>query len=262
MISCMKTKGFLPQLLLLVLPFASCSMTDVVNDISEALDSVVSYPLELKVADNIYTRDFYNTDLYYNLYAKSDSDVMDRVDDRVYYRIPHSSLSLLAYTDSDSANTQDHPLYCRKYQLDEAKAYYKDGSANWDYYCGVGTDMANRVYRQVSSADAAKFDALIKFCRENRYEPFKGEQNTTGKKVNFPMPSGSIREAVFYKQSRDGLLCSSRNDVMCILGGKLYLIYYYDFDGKHDGADAKVQAVALPDEYESYFRGIATGYGL
>ena len=258
----MRSPFFLPLVSLLLLPLVSCgSSSDVLDSISDKIDDLM-YSSDLKLGDDSYVRGFYNEELLYNIYEKSAADVVEEKDNRVYYQPPHSSLKLLTYTTTRNDSPKENPLYCLETQKAAATSYYADGSAHWIYYCGTGTDQTDRVVRKVTGADAAKFDALITFCRNNCYEPFNAAKNSGIKTVSFPMPDGRIPEVVFYKKSDDGLLSSCTNDALHILEGKLYLAFTYDFDRQHDGRYAKIEAVALPDTLEPYFRSLARSYGL
>lgn len=241
---------------LLLLPLISCSdPSDVLDSISEKLDDL-RYASELRLDDELYVRGFYNEDLLYNIYEKSSSDTVKEKDGRVYYQPQHASLKLLAYSSTRNDSPKENPLYCWDAQKTAATSYYADGSSHWVYYCGTGTDQTDRVARKITGADATKFDALLAFCKNNCYEPFNVTKSASIRTVSFPMPSGKVREFVFYKKSDDGLLSSCTNDAMHILDGKLYLAYTYDFDRAHDGRNAKILAVALPDTLEPYFRSL------
>ena len=259
----MKTKILFPLLTLLALPFFSCknAANDVLDGISEKLEDL-RYPSRVALDDDIYVRGFYNEDLLFNIYEKSPADVIREDDKRVYYRPPHASLTLLAYSTIRNENPSVNFLYCLEGQKSAAESYYADGSSHWVYYCGTGTDQTDRVVRTVPGASAANFDALIRFCKANCYEPFNDTKNSSIQKVSFPMPGGAIPEVVFYKKSDDGLISSGMNDSLHILDGRLYLVYTYDFDRQNDGRNARIEAVALPDDLEAYFRTLARSYGL
>ena len=216
------------MLSLLFLPLLSCSSSsDVLDSISDKIDDLM-YSSELKLGDDKYVRGFYDEELLYNIYEKSAGDVVEEKDGRVYYRPPHPSLKLLAYSTSRNDSPKENPLYCLEGQKAAATSYYADGSAHWVYYCGTGTNQSDRLVRPVTGADASKFDALIAFC----------------------------------KKSDDGLLSSCTNDSLHILDGRLYLLFTYDFDRVHGGRNARIEAVALPDSLEPYFRSLASSYGL
>lgn len=250
------------MLSLLFLPLLSCSSSsDVLDSISDKIDDLM-YSSELKLGDDKYVRGFYDEELLYNIYEKSADDVVEEKDGRVYYRPPHSSLKLLAYSTSRNDSPKENPLYCLEGQKAAATSYYADGSAHWVYYCGTGTDQSDRLVRPVTGADASKFDALIAFCKNNSYEPFNAAKNSGITTVSFPMPDGRIPEVVFFKKSDDGLLSSCTNDSLYILDGRLYLLFTYDFDREHGGRNARIEAVALPDSLEPYFRSLASSYGI
>lgn len=252
----MKARYFLPLLALL----ASCGTARYTDSDSDKKDSV-SAPLELQVAGEKYVRGFYDADLYFTRYEGSASDILAQQDGRTYYRLPHPSLRLLAFAESSRSSTQENPVYCAESQLAEAKAYFTDRLA-WTCYYGHGTDMADRTVSAVAWASTEQFDELIKFCRENSYQPFAGARNRSVRKVEFPMPEGPVNEIVFYKESNDGYFCSNKNDALILRDGKLHLVYAYDFDRQHDGAGAKIQAVPLPEELQAHFLSIIRRYGL
>ncbi len=253
-------------LLAMLLPFlSSCITSGLTDSISEKIDSItdsrVQAPVELQVAGEKYVRAFYDADLYFTRYEASASDIIAQQDDRIYYRPPHPSLRLLAFAEPSRSCTQENPVYCAESQLDAAKACFTD-RLNWTCYYGHGTDIANRTTSAVSWASVDQFDSLIKFCRENSYQPFAGSRNKSIRKVEFPMPEGPVTEIVFYKESNDGYFCSNKNDGLILRDGKLYLLYAYDFDRQHDGKNAKIQAVPLPEELQAHFLSIINRYGL
>lgn len=261
---CMKIPRFFPLLAMLPL-LASCRSTGLTDSISEKIETVTAsrdqVPERLQLAGESYVHSFYDTDLYFTCYEADESDIVVRQDGRIYYRPPHPDLRLLAFAGPSGSGTQEHPVYCAESQLDAAKAWFTD-RLNWTCYYGHGTDMANRPTSAVAWASVDQFDALIKFCRENSYRPFGGTRNRTVQTVEFPLPEGPVTEIVFYKESNDGFFCSNKNDVMILRDGKLYLVYTYDFDRQHDGRNARILAVPLPEDLQPHFLSIIRRYGL
>lgn len=255
---------------LLIVPFFSyCSssvskVSDAVSSagsaVSAAISSITPPPSTLSVGGNHYVTGFYDINLYTNLYVATASDLVEQSGGKSYYRPPHPSLELLTYTTPTAAGAVGQPLYCLESQQNAASQWYAD-STHWKYLRSVGVDAANRTENIVAGADTAKFDALIAFCAANCREPFNGIQNNNVQTVDLPASAGEGTKYVFYKQSTDNLLCSSKGYELIIHNGSLWFVFCYDDDRQHNGANARVQAVALPAGLEPYFLQLAQPSG-
>lgn len=154
---------------------------------------------------------------------------------------------------ADAGPYSEGTVYCEESWYEQAEAYYSD-PGNYVRFCILGSDApgAEGVHTvELPDADAVLFDDLLRFAEESGYDPFDRQHNSGVETVELPMPDDKVdTRMVFYKRSRDGLFTSEKGSDFYFIGGRLMLVYQYDFG---DGGDGKLIAVEAPEQLSAYF---------
>ncbi len=203
-------------------------------------------PETLTLGENSYRTNFYGT-LVPNKYELSDDKL--EIDSIVLNRIKHESFELYH---ADIGPNGEGTIYCSQKDYESASSFYSDPE-NYSHYCILGVDAPPQKTKTVEliDVDTAKFNALLDFADRSNYDPFDNKHNAKIEKVDLPMPDNTKdTRLVFYKESSDQLLYSSKRTHYYIIDGHLYAVYRYDFG---HGEYEKLIAVKAPDEISSYF---------
>ena len=220
-------KGFLiAAIIMLCVSVPMASILPVFSLVNSASFSK-SITIENTVYRNGFSGDLYPLDIDYE-------DDGYSVNGQTFYRVNCERFDLM-YTPTNGSAFD--ALYCSEEQCEQARAYYAD-SDNFIYYC------RNRVLPDV---DVTKFDELMEFAKENEYNPFGS--NSDVKTCRLPMPDTSS-ELIFYKESKDGILVSSKGKKFHLINGKLFMVFYYDMG---HGNYQELVAVEVPEEIGQYF---------
>ncbi len=153
---------------------------------------------------------------------------------------------------ADIGTYTEGTIYCEQSDYENAVKYYNNPN-NYSYYCilSVASDKIVSKNIEIPDIDTVKFNALLKFADESRYDPFNMIHNNKINKVDLPMPDENKDIRInLYKESSDSLFISTTGDDYYIINNSLYLAYQYDY-GK--GLYEKLIAVKVPDEIGNYF---------
>ncbi len=197
--------------------------------------------------DVVYRTSFYG-DLYVADLPRSEEPVIKNENNRYknFYRVENTEYDFLI-TYPGGINGE---LYCPESEWEDLKQYYEN-SDNFVYYCE--TDYGNF---KLENIDAAKFDELMDFAKQNSYVPFGLIHNEAVDVLSMPIPNSE--EYVFYKQSKDNIFKSSKGEKFLIADGKLVLLFYYDYH--HGEAEAECIYVNVPEDLSSYFVSLVNEY--
>lgn len=227
-------KKVLPIVLVLVITLTGC------------VGLAPSGPETLDIDGTIFKTGFYGT-LFPNDF-ELDGDSLN-ANNITLNKIVHDSFDLYH---ADVGSYTEGTIYCAEKDYENALAFY-DNPKNYSYYCilGVDSDTQNTKTIEISDIDTDKFNALLEFADKSNYDPFDENHNNKIEKVELPMPDDTKdTRLVFYKESTDDLLISSRGTEYYILNNHLYSVYQYDFG---HGEYEKLIAVKVPDDISTYF---------
>lgn len=223
------SKGFL--IASIVLLFVSLPMLLIFPVLSIVSSASLGEPKTITIENTVYRNGF--TGELYPLNIDYQDDCYS-VNKKEFHRVNGEQFDLVY---SPTFSLAFDALYCSEDQWEQAKAYYAD-SNNFTYYCSNTS---------IPDVDVTKFDRLMEFAEENGYDPFGS--NSDVKTCRLPMPDLSS-ELIFYKESKDGLLTSSRGSKFHRINGKLYLVFFYDMG---HGEYEELVAVEVPEEIGQYF---------
>lgn len=220
-------KGFLiAAIIMLCVSVPMASILPVFSIVNSA-----SLSKTITIENTVY-RNGFSGDLYpFNIDYQDDSY---SVNGQTFHRVNCERFDLM-YTPTDGSAFD--ALYCSEEQWEQARSYYAD-SDNFIYYC------SDRVLPDVN---VTKFDEFMEFAKDNEYHPFGS--NSDMKTCRLPMPDMSS-ELHFYKESKDGILMSSKGNGFHLINGKLFMVLYYDMG---HGNYEELVAVEVPKEIGQYF---------
>ena len=224
-----KTKGFLIAAIIMLCvsgPIASIlPVLSIVNSASRGSKTIT--------IENTVYRNGFSGDLYPLFYIDYPDDYYN-VNGQTFHRVNCERFDLM-YTPTNGSAFD--ALYCSEEQWEQARSYYADGE-NFIYYCSD---------KVLPNMNVTKFDELMEFVKENEYNPFGS--NSDVKTCRLPMPDRSS-ELIFYKESKDGILVSSKGNGFYLINGKLLMVFYYDMG---HGNYEELVAVEVPEEIGQYF---------
>lgn len=204
-------------------------------------------PETLRIDDKIYKTGFYGT-LFPSEYSLTED--MLQANDLTLVRIAHDTFELYH---ADVGRYAEGTIYCEESQYEQALVYYSDPE-NYIYFCILGVDMVDGTQArtvELPNVDTAMFDDLLSFTERSKYDPFNYWHNANVETVELPMPDNTAdTRMVFYKESNDGLFCSTKGTDYYIIDNSLYMVYQYDYGyGEYE----KLIAVKVPENISAYF---------
>lgn len=208
---------------------------------------VTEGPETLQIDNKIYKTGFYGT-LYPSGYSLTEDTL--QADDLTLVRIVHDTFELYH---ADVGPYVQGTIYCEESQYEQALAYYSD-PRNYKYFCIFGVDLIGGTQArtmELPNVDTTMFDDLLSFANKSEYAPFDSWHNSKVETVELPMPDDTVDiRMVFYKESNDGLFCSTQGTDYYIIDNSLYMVYQYDYG---HGEYEKLIAVKVPENISAYF---------
>ncbi len=196
----------------------------------------------------------YSTGFYGTLYPKNFelSEETYTIDDIEYCRIEDERFDLVH---ASVGFYESGTIFCDESQYEEAKEYYSD-SDNFNYYCRIGEHNLNEpdfepLVIDLSEEDKEMLDAIIVFGEENEYNPFNMLKNEEVEQVRLPLIPDykTSPKLIFYKESKDGMFTSIKGPEFREIDGKIYLIFFYDYN---HGESKETVCVEVPEEMNDY----------
>lgn len=210
-------------------------------------------PQEVTIDNVKYKNGFYGDLIPNSLSHDSNAYV---VDDNEFYHANCNKWNLML---SYIGEYEDGTAYCDESQWNEAKAYYEDGD-NFDYYAVIGKSFvwSKTSATEISDVNYSKFDELMKFAKENEYNPFAPSLNDNVKTVRLPLPDEKESpEITLFKESKDELFTSYQGYIFYIIDEKLYELFQIDCNyGEYE----ELIAVEVPDDLSDYFTEFLSKY--
>jgi hypothetical protein len=138
-------------------------------------------------------------------------------------------------------------LYCAENQWEQARSYYANNN-NFKYYYIIGGIYSDNS-TEIKDIDYYKFDMLMLFINEHKYEPFN--QNKDVKTRRLPIPEEKFfPEIGFYRESNDGYFSSFKSNRFRVVDGNLLFVYQYDYGyGEYE----EMVACDVPNDLGQYF---------
>lgn len=159
-----------------------------------------------------------------------------------FHRIEGTKLDLLYNANSEVTGAPES-VYCRDDQWQELKKYYADPN-NFTYQCIVKTDNNSAKTIDVDKIDIIKFNELLVFCNEKKYDPNSFAETSKTKAVS--TSSLGNKTYCFKTSSNDGLF-SVDAESFSIVDNTLVYRYYEVM------SENKTLIIEVPQDLSEYF---------